>query len=73
MADASMPILLLWILLLLPVSFSLRCPASVSSFSGSVPGHYYTCTPEREAVLNACPEGQFYSDKKKVIENNSQV
>ena len=72
MADASMPILLLVLGILLPPSFSLRCPKSVSSFSASVsPGHYYTCTPERVAVLNRCPEGQIYHDKKKVIKITS--
>merc|ERR1711971_246992 len=72
MADASMPILLLVVLgLLVPASLSLRCPRSVSSFSASVsPGHYYTCTPERLAVLNTCPEGQIYSDKLKECTKN---
>merc|ERR1712172_205839 len=72
MADASMPILLLVVLgLLVPASLSLRCPQSVSSFSASVsPGHYYTCTPERVAVLNTCPEGQIYSDKLKECTKN---
>ena len=74
MADASMPILLLVFGLLFPASLSLRCPSSVSSFSASVsPGHYYTCTSERVAVLNTCPEGQIYSDKKKVIKNNLYI
>ena len=73
MADASMPILLLVLGILLSPSLSLRCPKSVSSFSASVsPGHYYTCTPERVAVLNRCPEGQIYHDKKKVIKKNLQ-
>jgi hypothetical protein len=68
-----MPILLLVVGLLLPSSLSLRCPSSVSSFSASVsPGHYYTCTPERVAVLNTCPEGQIYSDKKKECTNSFQ-
>ena len=74
MADASMPILLLVLGLLVPASFSLRCPRSVSSFSASVsPRHYYTCTPERVAVLNTCPEGQIYSDKLKVIKKNLHI
>lgn len=74
MADASMPILLFVLGLLVPASLSLRCPRSVSSFSASVsPGHYYTCTPERVAVLNTCPEGQIYSDKLKVIKKSLHI